>query len=120
MVDDVEETCQLYAWALGLEGHTVQMASTGAEAVTLMETNHYDAIVMDIMMPEMDGIEALRQIRQLPHGQQIPIVVLTGDRDEDCRVEAMQAGANTVVYKPILPLVVLKRIEDCRQESRDQ
>lgn len=118
IVDDVAETRQLFAWAFGLQGHTSHMASNGVEAVTLVQTVHYDAIVMDIKMPEMDGLEAIRQIRQLFSDQPLPIVVLTSDREEECRVAAMQAGANTVIYKPILPFTVLRRVEECRREMR--
>jgi len=120
VVDDVAETRHLYTWGFSLEGHTTQPAIHGAEAVTLLELGHYDAVLIDINMPVMDGIEAVRHIRQLPNGQYIPIVVLTGDRDEDCRIQALAAGADMVVFKPILPATVLQRLEECCQKRLDQ
>ena len=117
MVDDVADTRELFAWFFRLEGHTVHTANNGAEAVAAMELEPHDAIVMDMNMPEMDGVEAIRHIRQLPQGQALPIILVTGDTAEERRAEAILAGASTVTYKPILPSFMLKHIEDYQPKS---
>lgn len=114
IVDDAKEICLLFALAFRLEGHTTQCAHNGVEAVLMVQQNLFDAIVMDFNMPEMDGIEAVRQVRDLPNGQQVPILMLTGDDEEDGQRAALAAGADTVVKKPILPQVVLRRLAECR------
>ncbi|MBV9468525.1 MAG: response regulator [Abitibacteriaceae bacterium] len=115
IVDDVEETSLLFSYAFGLAGHTAQTASSGGEALALLTTQAYDAIVLDAHMPHMDGVEALQRIRALPNGQQVPIVVFTGDTSAALHRQLMAAGANTVVYKPMFPDVVLNCIEECRR-----
>ena len=83
-------------------GHTVEVATTGLEAVMAVTTNYYDVILMDIQMPEMDGVEATRLIRLLPSNRSItPIIAVPADViDEHC-VNYLQAGINLVTAKPI-------------------
>ena len=118
IVDDIEETAHLFAWGFSLEGHSSVTAINGVEAVELARQGGFDAIVMDLRMPGMDGVEATRQIRALPHGQEVPIVIITAAMHEANRLDALEAGADRVVNTPILPQFVLKHIEDLlKQES---
>lgn len=74
-------------------------ACNGAEAVTLAAQNHYDAILMDIKMPVMDGLEATRRIREVDQG--IPIIAITANAFDSDRVKALEAGCSAFISKPL-------------------
>jgi len=116
VVDDGEETRLLFSFAFSRAGHKAHTASSGSEAVSLVETRAYDAIVMDAHMPQMNGVEAVQRIRALPNGRQVPTVALTGDTSAALYRKLTAAGANRVVYKPMFPEAVLDCIEECRQD----
>lgn len=106
--DDSADTCLLFALSFRGSGHDTHLAHNGAEAVAAVQEQAFDAIVMDFHMPVMDGAEAIRLIRQLPHGRDVPILMFTGDND--FREEALALGADDVVYKPLLPDDVLSHV----------
>lgn len=109
-VDDAPDTRDLFSMVFKLEGHQTQLAQNGLEAVAAVQRTLFDAIVMDVEMPQMNGLEATRQVRQLPHGQQVPILVFTGYSERDYHHQAIEAGANDVIYKPIQPYELLQRL----------
>jgi len=83
-------------------GATVEIARNGKEAVQrLASQKDIDLVLMDIMMPEMDGLAAMREIRKLPQCRNIPIVALTAKAMPDDRAECLEAGANDYIAKPI-------------------
>jgi CheY-like chemotaxis protein len=83
-------------------GATVDVATTGLEAIALHEQGHYDLILMDIQMPEMDGLEATRRIRQSPNVLKagIPIIALTANARQGNRDQYLAAGMNGYLPKP--------------------
>ncbi len=98
------------------------LAENGLAAVKLFEsheTGYYDAILMDMRMPEMDGLEATRTIRGLPHddAKTIPIVALTANAfDEDVQ-RSMQAGLNAHLSKPVEPEALFETLENLIKEN---
>jgi CheY-like chemotaxis protein len=110
-VDDAPDTRSLFSMAFRLEGHCTHLAADGVEAVQAIQHEPFDAIVMDIEMPRMDGWEATRQIRQMPHGRDVPILMFTGYNHEGDHDKAAAAGANGMVRKPLLPQMVLSRLK---------
>jgi CheY-like chemotaxis protein len=119
-VDDNRETCELFQLAFGLEGIVTHVVHDGAQAVeaALESPNLFDAIVLDIEMPVMDGWEALEKIRQHPHGQFVPILMFTGYSGNQYRTRALESGANELVHKPLLPGPLLNTL--CKLiEQRD-
>lgn len=103
IVDDGPEIRKLYVVNFNVQGHQTEIARNGTEALKAVQEIAFDAIVMDVEMPGMDGIEAISRIRQLPNGQRVPIVVWTGYSNKPYWEPALAAGANEVVYKPIAP-----------------
>lgn len=84
-------------------GIVAELACDGAEAVALAQKNHYDLILMDMQMPEMDGLEATRAIRTLTNYAATPIIALTANAFEDDRQACVSAGMNAHISKPVDP-----------------
>ena len=86
---------------LNLSGINVEIANDGQEALALLATSEFDAVLMDIHMPVMDGFEATRQIRSLPQFKALPIIALTAGVTEEERGQCLAAGMNDFASKPI-------------------
>ncbi|WP_322924894.1 response regulator [Paenibacillus campi] len=101
LVDD--DVRNVFALSSVLEGYRmdVTFAENGREAVELVEQHNFDLVLMDMMMPEMDGYEAMRLIRQLPERDKLPIIALTAKAMKDDRSKCIEAGASDYVKKPI-------------------
>jgi CheY-like chemotaxis protein len=110
LADDSADIREIYQLAFRLKGHQLNTVSNGQEAVQLLEqaAEPFDAVVLDIEMPIMDGIEALKQIRLLPHGQKIPVMMFTAYLDAEYDQKTKDAGANLLVRKPIYPDELLR------------
>jgi len=109
-VDDAPDTRSLFSVAFKIEGHSTRLAADGIEAVEAVEEEPFDAIIMDIEMPRMNGWDATSRIRQTPNGRDVPIVMFTGYNNDSDRHRALEAGANDLLHKPLLPNVLLSRI----------
>jgi two-component system cell cycle response regulator DivK len=110
IVDDLVDNRELYAAYFELEGHVVDQAGNGHEALACVDAAMPDVIVMDLSMPVMDGWEATRLIKSNPRTQMIPIVVLTGVDDDVLLDRVRAAGADSICKKPCLPSELRKRI----------
>lgn len=101
VVDDNDDAAALLAVLLRLEGHEVQTAANGREALDRAEQFRPEVVLMDLEMPGIDGLEASRRIRALPWGNTVLIAALTGwGRDEDRR-RAREAGVDLHFIKPV-------------------
>ncbi len=101
------EDSELFATVLGalLEeaGLTVDQASHGEEALARLADEAYSAVLMDVEMPVMDGIEATRRLRALPGNRRVPVVAMTASTREQDRKRCQDAGMNAFVTKPTEP-----------------
>jgi CheY-like chemotaxis protein len=95
-------------------GHSVTVANNGREAVDLWQQQHFDLILMDIQMPELDGIEATRMIRQQeePKGIHIPIVAMTAHALKGDREKCLAAGMDGYISKPVRKQDLLDALKD--------
>jgi signal transduction histidine kinase/DNA-binding response OmpR family regulator/HAMP domain-containing protein len=102
LVDDDVRNVYAISSILELYGMNITFAENGLEAMDLlMENRDFDLILMDIMMPEMDGYEAIRRLRQVPELKQLPVIALTAKAMKDDREKCIQVGASDYIAKPV-------------------
>lgn len=112
-VDDSASIRQMVAMTLKSAGHDVIEAGDGAEGYTKATTNTIHAVLTDLNMPVMNGIEFIRKFRQHPASKGIPIILLTTESDEDLKRQAKEAGATGWIVKPFKQdqlLAVIKKV----------
>ncbi len=90
------------------EGHRVTEAGDGMEAVLLCRSNAYDLVIMDIMMPELDGFSACREIRKI---SRVPIIMLSARGEEYDRINGFEVGVDDYVVKPFSPKELMLRVD---------
>ena len=100
VVDDDIEIVQFLTISLEREGHEVIAGKNGKEAITLSQKYHPDLILMDIVMPEMDGLEACELIKRRETSKFIPVIFLTGKGSPDDKVKGLDLGADDYLTKP--------------------
>ncbi|MEY3965621.1 MAG: hypothetical protein RL263_790 [Bacteroidota bacterium] len=111
IVDDEQDILELIRHALNKEGYEVHIAVNGQQAIEKTAKVQPDLILMDVMMPIMDGMEACRQLKEDPATQQIPIIFLTARSEEFAELAGFEAGADDYIAKPIRTRVLTSRIK---------
>ncbi|MBI1388864.1 MAG: response regulator [bacterium] len=101
VADDNAEIRMVVQELLELEGYKVDSASNGVECLERVRISPPDLIILDVMMPEMDGVETCQHIKSNPETRHIPIIFLTGQYDYDARINGKKAGADEFLYKPV-------------------
>lgn len=118
VVDDEVYILHILDFSLGAEGFDVLTANNGEEAITKAIQETPDLIVLDIMMPVLDGYETLRRLKREPKTKEIPVILLTAKgRDVDKRL-GFEVGATDYIVKPFSPSRLIERIEEiigCRK-----
>jgi len=111
LVDDEPDILEIVGYNLSTEGYQVITANNGLEGVTKAEKERPQLIILDVMMPEMDGIEACEKIRQLPELKDVVITFLTARGEDYSQVAGFDAGADDYITKPIKPKVLMSRVK---------
>ena len=110
VVDDDPDIVELLKYNLSSEGYKVKSASNGIQAVSLAREFIPDLTILDIMMPNMDGVETCRQIRSIPELANKFIIFLTARSEEYSEIAAFEMGADDYITKPIKPRALISRI----------
>lgn len=107
IVDDEDDILDLLAYNLGREGFDTEVARDGGEALQKVRDVEPDLVILDVMMPQMDGMEVCRRIRQDAHLRTTPILMLTARTEEEDQVEGLDVGADIYLSKPVsVPVLV--------------
>lgn len=110
IVDDEPDILELIEYNLKKEGYQVYLAGNGQEGITIAKKVHPDLIILDIMMPKMDGIEACRLMRAIPEFKNTFMVFLTARSEEYSEIAGFNVGADDYIAKPIKPRALVSRI----------
>ena len=111
VIDDEEDIIRLLRYNLEKEGYSVDTAPNGIDALKKAGTNSYDLIILDIMMPGMDGYDVCKKLRTHPTHLQTPIIFLTARVGELDEILGLELGADDYIQKPISPRVLLARVK---------
>lgn len=109
IVEDEASIVTLIQYNLEQAGYETLVADNGREALKLVEEEKVDFIVLDLMLPEIDGLEVCRRIRKT--GNDVPIIMLTAKSEEESKITGLRAGADDYLTKPFSPKELIARIE---------
>jgi DNA-binding response OmpR family regulator len=118
VVEDEGDIRQLVVFHLAREGFRCRTASTGEEAIADARAHRPDLIVLDLMLPEMDGLEVCRRLRSDVGTAAVPIIMLTAKADEVDRVVGLEMGADDYVTKPFSPKELVARVRAVLRRAR--
>lgn len=111
LVDDEPDILEFLGYNLTKEGYTIYKASNGKEAIQTALNVKPHLIILDVMMPEMDGIETCREMKQIPSLNRSIIIFLTARAEDYSQIAGFDAGADDYIAKPIKPRVFISRVK---------
>ncbi|MGH7313062.1 MAG: response regulator transcription factor [Candidatus Rokuibacteriota bacterium] len=118
VVEDETDIRNLVVFHLAREGFRCRTAATGTEALQEVRGHPPDLIVLDLMLPEMDGLEVCRRVRADPASAAVPIIMLTAKADEVDRVVGLEMGADDYLVKPFSPKELVARVRAVLRRAR--
>jgi two-component system alkaline phosphatase synthesis response regulator PhoP len=110
IVEDEEDILELIRYSLEKEGYLVTVAMSGEDAVRLVRVNNFDLILLDLMLPQMDGLEVCKILKRDSKTENIPIMMLTAKSSETDIVTGLELGADDYMTKPFSPKVLIARM----------
>lgn len=119
LVDDEQDILEIVGYNLTQEGYQVVTAANGKEAVAKAKKELPQLIIMDVMMPEMDGMEACEIIRKTPELSQVIITFLTARGEDYSQVAGFDAGADDYITKPIKPKLLVSKVKALLRRLKD-
>jgi two-component system, OmpR family, alkaline phosphatase synthesis response regulator PhoP len=111
LVDDEPDILEIVGYNLQQEGFQIFTAKNGLEAVAMAKKEHPQLIIMDVMMPEMDGMEACEAIRKIPELSDVIITFLTARNEDYSQVAGFEVGADDYISKPIKPKLLVSKVK---------
>ena len=120
LVDDGQDILEIVGYNLSLEGYQVFTAKNGVEAVSKAKKKQPHLVILDVMMPEMDGIEACEIMRNTPGLENTIITFLTARGEDYSQLAGFEAGADDYIQKPIKPKVLVSKVKALLRRSKEQ
>lgn len=120
VVDDEEDILELVRYNLTRDGFNVTCAETGEEAIHIVKKKQVDLIVLDLMLPGIDGVAVMKRIKNEPETRNIPVIMLTAKGEESDIVAGLELGADDYVTKPFSPRILNARVRAVlRRQNQD-
>lgn len=120
LVDDEPDILEMVGYNLSSEGYRIMTAENGSQAVDLAKKNVPHLIIMDVMMPELDGMEACEQMRKIPELDKTIITFLTARGEDFSQLVGLEAGADDYMTKPIKPKVLLSKVKALLRRAQQE
>jgi len=120
LVDDEQDILEIVGYNLSLEGYQVFTAKNGVEAVSKAKKKLPHLVILDVMMPEMDGIEACEIMRNTPGLEHTIITFLTARGEDYSQLAGFEAGADDYIQKPIKPKVLMSKVKALLRRNKEQ
>lgn len=120
LVDDDADIIEIVRYNLLQEGYQIFTASNGKEAIAVAKKELPHLIIMDVMMPVMDGMEACEQIRLIPELQNVIITFLSARNEDYSQLAGFEAGADDYIAKPIKPKILVSKVKGLLRRLKDQ
>jgi adenylate cyclase len=118
VVDDMEANRELLLRRLGRDGHAVSVAANGYSALEQTARNEFDLILLDLMMPDINGYDVLRRLKDDPAVRHIPVIMISALDEIDSIVRCIEAGAEDYISKPFDPVLLATRIDASLERKR--
>ncbi len=118
VIDDMEVNRELLRRNLQSRGHLVSTVASASEALALLETTRFELALVDILMPDMNGIELLARLKSDPRWSEMAVVMVSGLKDVQAVVKCIKAGAADYLQKPLDPVLLHARVETCLENVR--
>jgi two-component system phosphate regulon response regulator PhoB len=119
IIEDEKDILDLLKFNLGKEGYRVKGVPTGEEGLDAINEDSPDLILLDLMLPGIDGLEVCRRIRRSPEISHIPIIIVTAKKTEADIITGLELGANDYVTKPFSAKVLIARIRSILRQKKD-
>jgi two-component system alkaline phosphatase synthesis response regulator PhoP len=119
LVDDEQDILEIVGYNLAQEGYKIVTATNGKEAIVVAKRERPNLIIMDVMMPEMDGMEACENIRKIPELSNVLIAFLTARSEDYSQVAGFDAGADDYIAKPIKPKLLVSKVKALLRRIKD-
>jgi len=110
VVDDEEDILELVRYNLNKDGYKITSAMTGEDALKKARSETYDLIILDLMLPGIDGLEVTRKLKDNPKTRSVPVVMLTAKGEESDVVVGLELGADDYITKPFSPRILTARV----------
>ncbi len=118
VVDDVASNRDLLARRLERDDHVVLLAASGVEALDLLDQTAVDLVLLDVLMPDLNGIEVLSRLKADPRHARIPVIMISGLKETDAVIRCIEAGADDYLTKPFNPVLLRARVNACVERKR--
>ncbi len=118
VVDDNDINRDLLSRYLERQGHTVQVAHNGRQALEMIATGAFDLVLLDIMMPELNGYEVLQHLKHSETWRDLPVIMISALDEIDSAVRCIELGAEDYLRKPFNPVLLRARVQACLEKKR--
>lgn len=120
IVDDEEDILELVQYNVEREGYQTLCAVTGEQALQIVQTDKVDLVILDLMLPGINGLEVAKSIKRNPQKADIPIIMLTAKGEETDIITGLELGADDYITKPFSPKILLARIRAVIRKNRSR
>ena len=119
IIDDDPDLLILLNKMLARIGATAYTAETGQEGIAMLKSQHFDMLILDLMLPDADGYEILQDLRRNPEFDNLPILILSARADPDAITKGLEMGADGYLTKPYLPNTLTSRVRNLLVPKQD-